>query len=112
MAISIDSRYVIQTMAEMVDINSVNPSLSDGGNGEAEIGSYVAAALNRLGLQTTTYELAPKRVNVVGVLPGSGSGRSLLLNAHLDTVGVDGMADPFRWRRYETGGFTAADPRT
>ena len=44
----------------------------------------------------TTYEIAPGRVNIVGVLKGRGSGRSLLLNAHMDTVGVEGMIhDPF-----------------
>jgi acetylornithine deacetylase len=74
----------------------VNPSLSPTGSGEAEAGAYVAAALAALGLRVTTYELEPGRVNVVGVLPGSGGGRSLLLNAHLDTVGVEGMTiDPF-----------------
>ena len=40
--------------------------------------------------------MAPGRVNTVGVLKGSGGGLSLLLNAHMDTVGVEGMAiDPF-----------------
>jgi acetylornithine deacetylase len=39
-------------------------------------------------------------VNVVGILRGtankhSANGRSLLLNAHMDTVGVTGMVDPF-----------------
>ncbi|MCA9951572.1 MAG: M20/M25/M40 family metallo-hydrolase, partial [Anaerolineales bacterium] len=33
--------------------------------------------------------------NVIGILRGGGSGRSLLINGHMDTVGVDGMADPF-----------------
>jgi acetylornithine deacetylase len=95
MTVSIDQEYVIQTLVDLVQINSVNPFLSAGGRGETEIGAYVAAALTKLGLQVTTYELEPNRVNVVGILRGGGSGRSLLLNAHLDTVGVDGMADPF-----------------
>jgi acetylornithine deacetylase len=95
MTVSIDQEYVIQTLVDLVQINSVNPFLSAGGRGETEIGAYVAAALTKLGLQVTTYELEPNRVNVVGILRGRGSGRSLLLNAHLDTVGVDGMADPF-----------------
>ena len=97
---SIDSEYIQQTLVDLVRINSVNPSLSPDGKGEAEIGVYVANALNALGLEVTTYELAPNRVNVVGILRGtannhSANGRSLLLNAHMDTVGVTGMADPF-----------------
>src|SRR5207237_3809647 len=43
-------------------------------------------------------EPEPGRPSVVGVLRGSGGGRSLMLNAHLDTVGVAGMADPFTAR--------------
>jgi acetylornithine deacetylase len=35
---------------------------------------------------------------VVGVARGSGGGRSLMLNAHLDTVGVDAMDEPFSAR--------------
>lgn len=95
MTTSINRDYVIQTLADMVRINSVNPSLSAGGKGEAEIGAYVAEALGALGLEVTTYELGPNRANVVGILPGRGGGRSLLLNAHMDTVGVEGMVDPF-----------------
>ncbi len=50
----------------------------------------------RLGLEVTIQEIEPGRVNVIGVLPGTGNGRSLLLNAHMDTVGVDDMTiDPF-----------------
>ena len=40
-------------------------------------------------------EAAPGRVSVVGRLRGTGGGRSLLLYGHVDTVGVEGMADPF-----------------
>ena len=38
----------------------------------------------------------PGRPNVVAVARGSGGGRSLILNSHMDTVGVAGMLDPFR----------------
>jgi acetylornithine deacetylase len=92
---SIDSQYVQQTLVDLVRINSVNPSLTAKGQGETEIGAYVAAALNDLDLEVKTYELEPNRVNVVGILRGKGNGRSLLLNAHMDTVGVDGMTNPF-----------------
>ncbi len=95
MTVSIDREYIIQTTADLVRINSVNPSLSPEGPGEAEVSAYVADALNALGLEVTTYELAPNRVNVVGILRGTGEGKSLLLNAHMDTVGVAGMVDPF-----------------
>jgi len=96
MNLKIDQNYTLKTLKDLVQINSINPVLSPGGKGEAEIGAYVADSLNGLGLQVTTYEIEPGRINVVGVLKGSDAGRSLLLNAHMDTVGVDGMIhDPF-----------------
>ena len=49
----------------------------------------------RLGLEVELYEAAPGRPNVVGVARGSGGGGSLLLDAHMDTVGVAGMESPF-----------------
>ena len=39
--------------------------------------------------------MAPGRPNVVGVLEGRGTGRSLMLCGHTDTVGVSGMLRPF-----------------
>ena len=92
----IDKEYLIATAVDLVKINSTNPSMSPDGAGEEEIARYTANAMQAIGLETTTYEIAPGRFNVVGRLVGSGGGKSLLLNAHMDTVGVDGMTiDPF-----------------
>ena len=91
MNLKIDRDFTILTLAELVRINSINPSLSPEGKGEAEIGAYIADLLNSFGMQVTTYEIEPARVNVVGILKGSGGGKSLLMNAHMDTVGVEGM---------------------
>lgn len=91
----IDRVYLLETLRDLVRINSINPSLEASGPGEAEISGYVMASLTRIGLQTHRYEPVPGRVSVVGKLPGSGGGRSLMLNAHYDTVGVAGMPDPF-----------------
>lgn len=92
MTVTIDESYLTQTAQQLVRINSTNPSLSTRGAGEEQIGSYVADRLRELGLEVTVSELAPGRVNVTGLLKGSGGGRSLLLNAHMDTVGVEGMS--------------------
>jgi acetylornithine deacetylase len=66
----------------------VNPSLFADGGGEAALGRVVAAWLEEAGLEVHVEEAAPGRPNVVGIARGSGGGRSLLLNAHLDTVGL------------------------
>jgi acetylornithine deacetylase len=73
MQYSIDRDYIIQTLMELVRINSVNPLLSADGKGEAELGAYVANALGELGLTVNTYEIQPGRVNVVGILKGTGN---------------------------------------
>ncbi|HEX7512471.1 MAG TPA: M20/M25/M40 family metallo-hydrolase, partial [Candidatus Methylomirabilis sp.] len=90
---TIDREYLVGTLADLIRINSINPSLVPGAPGEAAIATYVAHALRRLGLDVTTLESHPGRPSVVGRLRGAGGGRSLMLNAHLDTVGVDGMPD-------------------
>jgi acetylornithine deacetylase len=92
---NIDRDYLFSTLADLIRIDSVNPTLVAGGAGEAEIANYVAGALTRVGLDVRKLDPEPGRVSVVGTLKGSGGGKSLMLNAHYDTVGVEGMDDPF-----------------
>src|SRR5262245_49539616 len=70
----------------------------EGAAGEAELAAFVARWLEEAGLEVDVEEVAPGRPNVVGVARGSGGGKSLLLNAHLDTVGTAGMDEPFSGR--------------
>jgi acetylornithine deacetylase len=82
-------------LADLVRIDSVNPDLIEGAAGEGEIARFVAGWLEAAGLEVELEEVAPGRFNVVGIARGSGGGRALLLNAHMDTVGVAGMERPF-----------------
>ncbi|HXF62634.1 MAG TPA: ArgE/DapE family deacylase [Caldilineaceae bacterium] len=92
----IDEPYLTRTLVDLVQINSANPSLTPGSPGEAAIGDYVAGAMRALGLHVTVHTLGPNRVNVVGIRPGAAAGgRSLMWNAHMDTVSAEGMAAPF-----------------
>lgn len=78
----------------LVSIPSVNPDLEAGGAGEGEIAAFCAELLASWGLDVTVTDAAPGRPNVLAHLPGNGP--TLLLNGHLDTVGVQGMTiDPF-----------------
>jgi acetylornithine deacetylase len=95
MDLRIDRDYVTEVLRALVRIDSVNPSLVPGAAGEAEAARYVAGSLRAIGMEVTVHEPEPGRPSVVGTLGGSGGGRSLMLNAHYDTVGVDGMTDPF-----------------
>jgi acetylornithine deacetylase len=89
--LTIDARYCTETLAGLIRINSVNPSLVPGAPGEAEAARFVLEALRGLGLDVRLAEAAPERPSVIGVLRGTGGGRSLMLNGHLDTVSLDGM---------------------
>src|SRR4051812_24031274 len=85
-------------LAELVAIDSVNPRLVPGGAGEGEIARFVGGWMEARGLEVDVSDAEPGRPNAVGRARGSGGGRTLLLNAHMDVVGVDGMRDPFRPR--------------
>lgn len=95
MSFSIDQAFLTDTLQALVQIDSSNPSLSPSGAGELEIAQYVASVIESLGLEASVDVVADGRANAVGILRGSGGGKSLMLNAHLDTVGVEGMAAPF-----------------
>jgi acetylornithine deacetylase len=84
-----------QLVCELVAIESVNPDLVAGGSGEGNIADFVASWLRAQGLTVQIVEPVLGRKSVVGVLPGSGGGSSLMLNAHMDTVGAGGMVDAF-----------------
>jgi acetylornithine deacetylase len=84
-----------ELLADLVRIDSVNPDLIEGAAGEGEIARFVAGWLEGAGLEVEVEEVAPGRFNTVGIARGTGGGKTLLLNAHLDTVGVAGMERPF-----------------
>ena len=92
---SIDRDYTIRVCQDLVRINSINPTLVPGAPGESEVADFTATTLGALGLEVARHEPEPGRVSVTGRLKGSGGGKSLMLNAHYDTVGVDGMPEPF-----------------
>jgi acetylornithine deacetylase/succinyl-diaminopimelate desuccinylase-like protein len=82
-------------VCDLVAIESVNPDLVANGSGESNIAGFVASWLVGAGLSVQVVEPVAGRTSVIGVLAGTGGGASLMLNAHMDTVGAGGMASAF-----------------
>jgi acetylornithine deacetylase len=91
----IDPASVTDLLARLVRINSINPFFSAGTTNEREIADCVAGELRQIGARVEIREPEPGRTSVLGTLPGRSGGRSLLLYAHMDTVGIGGMPEPF-----------------
>ncbi len=82
-------------LAKLVAIPSVNPDLVPGGSGEAAIADYVARWFEAHGLEAHRLERHAGRPSIVGVVRGTGRGRSLMFNGHIDTVTLAGYdGDP------------------
>jgi len=85
-------------LSDLVAIDSTNPDLAPGAVGEANLARFVLGWLDRAGLEVHLDEVRPGRPNVIALARGSGGGRRLQLNAHLDTVSPGGMPLPLQPR--------------
>ena len=88
---------VIRICQDLIRIPSVN--FGDGKGDEKAIADYVRASLAEVGIESTIYESAPGRCNVIARIPGRDSQRAgLVVHGHLDVVPVnadDWSVDPF-----------------
>ncbi|UKZ93319.1 uncharacterized protein TrAFT101_008238 [Trichoderma asperellum] len=79
----------VELTQTLVRINSASPSLgSIPGPGETAIARYITAWMEHRDIETHWIEPTPGRPSVVGVVRGSGGGKSLMLNGHTDTVNI------------------------
>jgi acetylornithine deacetylase len=93
---------LIDALADMIRIPSINPDLVPGADGERAQALAIAERLRHTpGIEVELQEAAPRhgegdsrRPNVIASV-GNGRGRTLMLNGHIDTVGVAGMTAPF-----------------
>ncbi len=82
---------VFELLQNLIRIESTNPSLSETGRGEREAAHFLGNVMKRMGLEVHYQEWDETRANVIGVLKSEGTGPSLMLNGHLDTVGIEKM---------------------
>ncbi len=78
---------VDELLKQLVDIDSVNPSLVPGAAGEREIADFVASWALKAGLAVEVLEGTPGRPSVIVRTTRGSAGRRLMLCGHLDTVG-------------------------
>ena len=83
--------------AELVRLDSRNPTLVPGAPGERQVARYLARLLESWAFRVTVQEVAPGRSNVVARAGRAITGfRSIMFNGHMDIVGVEGMThSPF-----------------
>ena len=87
------------TLADLIRINSIN-AFYDDGPGEAEIARYVETFFANRGIETWRQRVIDAngaieaRSNVIARLPGVDSSQRIVLEAHMDTVSVQGMTIP------------------
>ncbi|PYH81099.1 hypothetical protein BO82DRAFT_284811 [Aspergillus uvarum CBS 121591] len=68
-------------------IDSSNPTLSKAkGAGETDVVNYLSAWFAHRGIEHHRVETKPGRPSVVGIVRGTGGGKSLMFNGHVDTV--------------------------
>ena len=79
----------------LIQIDSRNPTLAPDSAGEGECARALASVLDDWGFAVELTDTPPGRPNVVARL-GPVDAPALMLNGHLDVVGVEGMThEPF-----------------
>jgi acetylornithine deacetylase len=74
----VDRRSLVGTASDLVNIPSPT--------GEEEpVAQYLRAIFDQMGLEVMWQEVEDGRPNVVGLWPGTGGGRTLMFNGHMDT---------------------------
>lgn len=94
---------VVETLSDLVRIPSVNPmgrAVSGEIYYEHRVTDYLESLFRKLKIPTQRHTVSPQRDNLIARVDGSKTpekgGRILMLEAHQDTVPVEGMTiDPF-----------------
>ncbi len=95
-SLKINEDQLLELLQDLIKIKSVNPTLVKEGQGESEIAEYIGNRLEQIGLSVKYQEIEKNRKNVISILKGTGNGKTMMLNGHLDTVSITGMEiEPF-----------------
>jgi acetylornithine deacetylase/succinyl-diaminopimelate desuccinylase-like protein len=94
----VTTKQVVDLLGALIRIESASPVLVPDGAGEPTIASFIADWLSDTPAEVEIIEIEPGRPNVIARLrggggAGGGAGRTLCLNAHMDTVGYEGWRE-------------------
>jgi len=87
-----DEQEAVDLLRELIRFDTINPPQPGSGKvnaNETVLLKHVQAVLAADGIESTIYESAPGRGNLVARIKGSGEKRPVLLMAHVDVVNVD-----------------------
>lgn len=92
--------HVVQLLCDLIALPSVNTEgrgeCAGSLSGERRVADYVQRYFQPYGVRIERQEVYPGRENVLVHIPGADpAAQPVLLEAHMDTVGVEGMNDPF-----------------
>jgi acetylornithine deacetylase/succinyl-diaminopimelate desuccinylase-like protein len=89
----------VPLLRQLVALPSVEPTQTDRPDeigGESRMADFFARYMSGLGFSVETQEVIPGRSNLLARRGPAAPRRTWLLEAHMDTVGIDGMLhDPF-----------------
>jgi acetylornithine deacetylase len=95
----VDERYCLSFLARMVQHKSYSQT-----EGERKLAAMMASEMTGLGLEAGLRPVEGERMNAVGTWRGTGGGKSLLFNGHVDTnpVSEGWTVDPWGGKIDET----------
>jgi acetylornithine deacetylase len=80
---------LVSLLRRLIEIDSSNPDLGSSGRGESAVADFITGWLAPHGCEIQRFEETPGRPSIVATWRGTGGGRSLMLNGHIDTVSLD-----------------------
>ena len=78
----------VDLLKQLIEIPSVNPDVDAAGGGESAIADFIHDWFTQRGFYVERLESKPRRPSIVAIARGTGGGKTLMFNGHVDTVGV------------------------
>ncbi len=85
---------ILATLQDLVAIDSVNPALPGGQQGEGGMVEYLSAFFTALDIPYQLSEVLPGRHNFIARFAGENPERQLLFECHMDTASAEVMTIP------------------